>query len=201
MQDEAPSSRCSVAVIGAGPVGLMLANWLGAAGVHVVVLERNMGLLGLPRAIAYDPETLRLFDQIGLFSALAKGLVCDPKVVYLNGRGRRLMDMSPPRSKFGYSRLGTFYQPELERVLLDGLKRYDRVEVRFGAEAVATRETKDGVDLSLAGSSGSNILRADYVVGCDGGRVRPGPLLGPAWRARLSRNAGWSSTRRSPATT
>ena len=45
---------------------LMLANLLGTAGVDVVVLERNEGLVGLPRAIAYDIETLRLFAQIGL---------------------------------------------------------------------------------------------------------------------------------------
>ena len=34
-------SSCEVAVIGAGPIGLMLANLLGIAGVDVVVLERN----------------------------------------------------------------------------------------------------------------------------------------------------------------
>ena len=60
-------ANCDVAIIGAGPIGLMLANLLGTAGVDVVVLERNEGLVGLPRAIAYDAETLRLFAQIGLF--------------------------------------------------------------------------------------------------------------------------------------
>src|SRR5208282_728545 len=37
-----------VAIIGAGPVGLMTANLLGLAGIRVLVLERNAGLLGLP---------------------------------------------------------------------------------------------------------------------------------------------------------
>ena len=50
-------SSCEVAVTGAGPIGLMLANLLGIAGVDVVVLERNEGFVGLPRAIAYDIET------------------------------------------------------------------------------------------------------------------------------------------------
>ena len=78
---------CDVAVVGAGPVGLMLANLLGIAGFNVVVLEKNDGLVGLPRAIAYDAETLRLFAQIGLFDRIADGLVQDPEVVYLNARG------------------------------------------------------------------------------------------------------------------
>ena len=63
-------SRCDVAIVGAGPIGLMLANLLGMAGVDVVIIERNNGLVGLPRAIAYDAETLRLFAQVGLFDAV-----------------------------------------------------------------------------------------------------------------------------------
>ena len=53
-------------------IGLMLANLLGIAGVNVVVLEKNDGLVGLPRAIAYDPETLRLFAQVGLFDRIGR---------------------------------------------------------------------------------------------------------------------------------
>jgi 3-(3-hydroxy-phenyl)propionate hydroxylase len=64
-----------VAIIGAGPIGLMTANLLGLAGIRVLVLERNAGLLGLPRAIAYDAETLRLFSQVGLFDDIAPGLI------------------------------------------------------------------------------------------------------------------------------
>ena len=105
-------SRCDVAIIGAGPIGLMLANLLGTAGVDVVVIERNNGLVGLPRAIAYDAETLRLFAQVGLFDAIAPGLIQDPEVVYFNARGRRLMDMKPPRSPFGHSPSG----PSISRI-------------------------------------------------------------------------------------
>ena len=126
----APSS-CEVAIIGAGPIGLMLANLLGMAGVDVVVLERNEGLIGLPRAIAYDAETLRLFAQIGLFDSIADGLIQDPRVVYLNARGAKLMEMNPPRSAYGHSPLGTFYQPSFERALLDGLKRFASARVLF----------------------------------------------------------------------
>ena len=64
-------SQCDVAIIGAGPIGLMLANLLAAAGVDAAVIERNNGLVGLPRAIAYDAETLRLFAQVGLFEAIS----------------------------------------------------------------------------------------------------------------------------------
>ena len=83
--------------------------------------EKNDGLVGLPRAIAYDPETLRLFAQVGLFDRIVDGLVQDPQVVYLNARGVKLMEITSPRSAYGYSQLGTFYQPHFEQVLFDGL--------------------------------------------------------------------------------
>ena len=132
-----------MAIIGAGPIGLMLANLLGSAGVHVVVLDRNEGLVGLPRAIAYDAETLRLFAQIGLFEAIADGLIQDPRVVYLNARGAKLMEMNPPRSAYGHSPLGTFYQPSFERALLDGLARFPstRAAVRPQCDGARARTT------------------------------------------------------------
>ena len=132
-------ASCEVAIIGAGPVGLMVANLLGMAGVDVVVLERNHGLVGLPRAIAYDAETLRLFAQIGLFNSIADGLIQDPKVVYLNARGAKLMEMNPPRGPFGHSPLGTFFQPSFERALLQGLHRFASARALFAHEVDVDR--------------------------------------------------------------
>ena len=86
-------SQCDVAIIGAGPIGLMLANLLAAAGVDVAVIERNDSPVGLPRAIAYDAETLRLFAQVGLFDAIAPGLIQNPQVIYFNARGVKLMEI------------------------------------------------------------------------------------------------------------
>src|SRR5271165_956357 len=118
-----------VAIVGAGPIGLMTANLLGLAGLRVAVFERNRGLLGLPRAIAYDAETLRLFAQIGLFADIAPGLVKDPEVRHLNARGKALMVGQFTHGLYGHSPLGTFYQPKFERVLLKGLTRFGAVTV------------------------------------------------------------------------
>ena len=98
MSSEVGAHELEVAIVGAGPVGLMVANLLGSAGVRVAIFERNRGLLGLPRAIAYDAETLRLFAQIELFDEIAPGLVQDPRVRHLNARGKTLMEAEFPRS-------------------------------------------------------------------------------------------------------
>ena len=97
----------------------------------MLVLERNAGLLGLPRAIAYDAETLRLFSQVGLFDEIAPGLIQDPHVRHLNARNVTLMAADFPRGLYGHSSLGTFYQPDFERALLKGLARFPSVRVAF----------------------------------------------------------------------
>lgn len=162
-------SECDVAIVGAGPVGLMTANLLGAAGLRVAVFERNPGLLGLPRAIAYDAETLRLFAQIGLLDEIEPGLVQDPPVRHLNARGKALMQANFPRSIYGHSALGTFYQPEFERVLLKGLTRFANVSVAFAHGAGALAQDKGGVTLTVSTRNGDHRVRAAYVVACDGG--------------------------------
>ncbi len=163
------TSECDVAVVGAGPVGLMTANLLGAAGLRVAVFERNAGLLGLPRAIAYDAETLRLFDQVGLFDEIEPGLVQDPPVRHINARGRTLMEARFPRSVYGHSSLGTFYQPEFEKALLRGLSRFSNVRVAFAHSVGALEQDERGVTLSVSARDGDHRIRAAYVVACDGG--------------------------------
>ena len=182
-------SACDIAVVGAGPVGLMIANLLGAAGLRVEVFERNAGLLGLPRAIAYDAETLRLFAQIGLFDEIAPGLVQDPLVRHLNARGKALMEAKFPRSIYGHSPLGTFYQPEFERTLLRGLARFGNVSVAFAHAVGALAQDEHGVTLTISAPGGNRRVRAAYVVACDGGTsgVREGlgvKLVGSTYTER-----------------
>ena len=162
-------SQCDVAIIGAGPIGLMLANLLAAAGVDVAVIERNDGLVGLPRAIAYDAETLRLFAQVGLFEAIAPGLIQDPQVVYLNARGVKLMEIIAPKTPFGHSPLGTFYQPHFEQTLLAGLTRFRSARAFFAHNVTSLAQDRDGVDVQIETPHGRRTLRAKFVVGCDGG--------------------------------
>ena len=171
-------STCDIAVVGAGPIGLMLANLLGAAGVSVVLVERNAGLVGLPRAIAYDAETLRLFAQIGLFDAIADGLIQDPQVVYLNARGVKLMEIAPQRSAYGHSQLGTFYQPHFEHVLLGGLKRFASVRALFRHCVRSISQDRNGVEIQVDTPEGTRSFRAKFIVGCDGGNSSTRDLIG-----------------------
>ena len=54
-----------IAVIGAGPTGLTLANLLGGYGIRTLLLERHASTVGEPRAVSIDDESLRtLYAQL-----------------------------------------------------------------------------------------------------------------------------------------
>ena len=165
----APTWEYDVVIVGAGPVGLMTVNLLGLAGLRVALFERNSTLVGLPRAIAYDAETLRLFAQVGLFDEIAPGLVQNPHVRHINARGRSLMAAQFQHSLYGHSPLGTFYQPEFEKVLLKGLARFGAVGVAFEHAVCGLEQDERGVTITISTPEGERKARAAYVVACDGG--------------------------------
>jgi 3-(3-hydroxy-phenyl)propionate hydroxylase len=164
-------SRPFAIIVGAGPVGLMLANLLGASGACVLILERRTEPYTVPRAIAYDAESLRLFQKIGLLDQLEPTLERDVPVVYFNGKGRELMRMARPDQTYGHSQTGSFYQPEMEAVLRDGLARFPHVELRMGAAVTGLSQDVGGVRVAYTTADGErHLAEADYLIGCDGGQ-------------------------------
>jgi 3-(3-hydroxy-phenyl)propionate hydroxylase len=162
-------SECDIAIIGAGPVGLFMANLMGLAGHRVVLLERNEGLCPLPRAIAFDDEALRSLAQIGLLDMVAPGMIASPEVFFRNARGRVLMHMKQSFSITGQPRLATFHQPTFEAQLPEGARRFANVTLRFRATVTDTKQDAAGVTLSVETASGPRTLRAAWLVACEGG--------------------------------
>ncbi|HTR15925.1 MAG TPA: bifunctional 3-(3-hydroxy-phenyl)propionate/3-hydroxycinnamic acid hydroxylase [Acetobacteraceae bacterium] len=162
-------SDCDIAIIGAGPVGLFMANLMGLAGHRVVLMERNEGLCPLPRAIAFDDEALRSLAQIGLLDTVATGMIASPEVFFRNARGRVLMHILDSPSITGQPRLATFHQPTFEAQLLEGARRFPNVTLLFGANVIDTKQDAAGVTLSVGTDSGPHTLHATYLVACDGG--------------------------------
>src|SRR5258708_20176079 len=64
-----------VVVVGAGPTGLAAGNLLGEAGLATLIIERNIGLSNIPKAIALDDEGLRIFQAMNLRTATTNYLL------------------------------------------------------------------------------------------------------------------------------
>jgi 3-(3-hydroxy-phenyl)propionate hydroxylase len=163
--------NCDVAIIGAGPTGLTLANLLGAADVRVVLVERNETTVQEPRAVSIDDEALRTMQAAGLIDAVLKDVALDYGAHYFTPAGVCFARVEPKTREFGYPRRSAFTQPRLEATLRDGLARFGSVTTLFGHACEAVTERNGGVEAVVRSpEGGQETILASYLVGCDGAR-------------------------------
>jgi 3-(3-hydroxy-phenyl)propionate hydroxylase len=164
-----------VLVIGAGPVGLTLANLLGGYGQRVTVVEARAELIDYPRGVGLDDESFRTIQTMGLVDEIGRHTVPHHIMRLVNGKGQVLVTNDPATEEFGWPRKSGFVQPLVDRELLAGLDRFDTVDVRFRHQLEDLTEADDHVvaTVRVDGPGEDNALhqfKARYVVGCEGGR-------------------------------
>ena len=145
----------AVVIAGGGPTGLMLAGELALAGVDVVVVERRGDQqVDGSRSGGLHSRTIEVLDQRGIADRfLSAGEVAQVVV-----------DISdfPTRHNYG---LG-LWQKHIQRILAGWVDELE-VPIRYGTEVTGLAQDDAGVVVEL--SDGPQ-LRAEYLVGCDGGR-------------------------------
>lgn len=175
-----------VVIVGAGPVGLTLANILGLQGVRTLLVDERDSLIDYPRGVGLDDESLRTFQSIGLVDRVLPHTVPNQILRFFDGKRRVLAEMAPPDARFGWPKRNGFVQPLVDAELLAGLDRFDCVEVRWSRPMTACAETGDGVTVELGGEGDSSTVRARYVVGCDGGRSMTRRVMGVSFDGTTS---------------
>jgi 2-polyprenyl-6-methoxyphenol hydroxylase-like FAD-dependent oxidoreductase len=151
----------AVVVAGGGPTGLMLAGELALAGVDVAIVERRESQ-DLPgsRAGGLHSRTIEILDQRGI----ADRFLSEGQVAQVGQFAGVPLDISdfPTRHPYG---LG-LWQNHIERILAGWVDELPVTTYR-GREVTGFAQDDTGVDVEL---SDDQSLRADYLVGCDGGR-------------------------------
>src|SRR5918998_496702 len=148
-------------IAGGGPTGLMLAGELALAGVDVAIAERRASQ-DLPgaRSGGLHSRTIEVLDQRGI----ADRFLSEGQVAQVAGFAGTRLDISdfPTRHNYG---LG-LWQNHIERILADWVGEL-AVPVYRGREVTGFAQDDTGVGVQL---SDGRSLRAEYLVGCDGGR-------------------------------
>jgi 2-polyprenyl-6-methoxyphenol hydroxylase-like FAD-dependent oxidoreductase len=170
----------AVVVAGGGPTGLMLAGELALAGVDVAIVERRASQ-DLPgsRAGGLHSRTIEVLDQRGIADRfLSEGQVA--QVAAFAGSSLDISDF-PTRHPYG---LG-LWQNHIERILAGWVGELG-VPIYREREVTGFAQDDSGVDVEL--SDGTS-LRAEYLIGCDGGRSlvrRAAGIEFPGWDATTS---------------
>lgn len=159
-----------VIIVGAGPVGLTIANTLGVAGVPALLIEKLDKIIDYPRAIGIDDESLRTLQTAGLVDQVQAHITPDHWMRFFTASGKCFASIEPRTDEFGWSRRNAFIQPQVDEILYQGLQRFKDTQVLFEQSVTGIAQDAEGVTLTLEDSKGqSRTVRARYVVACDGG--------------------------------
>ena len=178
------SKEADVVIVGAGPVGLTLANILGLQGVQTLVVDERPSLIDYPRGVGLDDEALRTFQSIGLVERILPHTVPNQILRFFDAKRQLLAEMAPPDARFGWPKRNGFVRPMVDAELLVGLDRFDNVEVAWNRQMQGCTETDEGVTVEFA--DGQEPVHARYVVGCDGGRSATRRLMGVSFDGTTS---------------
>ncbi len=154
-------AKHAVVIVGGGPTGMMLAAELALAKVDVAVVEQRPDhvLVG-SRAGGFHSRTIEVLDQRGVADRfLAEGQVAQAAMI-----ATTVLDMSDFPTRHPYS-LG-IWQNQIERIMAAWIAELP-VRIYYGREVTGFAQDDTGVDVEL---SHGESLRAQYLVGCDGGR-------------------------------
>ncbi len=159
-----------VAILGAGPVGLTIANYLSKQGIQVIVIEQLDSLIDFPRAIGIDDESLRTIQSLGLVDQVLPHTTPNHAMRFLTPKGRCFADIQPLTREFGFSRRNAFIQPQVDNVLLQGLKQYEKTKVLFSRQLNEFSQDANGVTLKIKDKDqNEETVHAQYLIACDGG--------------------------------
>ncbi len=169
-----------VVVVGAGPVGVVAAIAAAQKGFKVTLLDAALEVDHNPRAATTHPSTLDFIDQVGLIDEFVKqGLVARYFQFWDRDTKSRVAqfdhELLKDETKFPF-----VVQTEQHKLVLMGLKRLDTftdVSYQFGITVTNLAQGPDHVILTTQQDGQTGQIKADYVIGADGGKSTIRKLL------------------------
>lgn len=158
--------RTEVAIIGAGPAGLLLGQLLLANGISNVVLERRTGeyVLGRVRAGVIEQGTAELLEAAGVAERMHREGLVHEGIEIAFGGARHRVDL---RAFTGRTVL-VYGQTEITRDLMAGRAAAGGVTI-YEAESVALHDIDSAAPrVSYRVGGARQEIECDFIAGCDG---------------------------------
>lgn len=162
-----------VIIVGYGPVGVTAANALARRGWTVAAIDRMEDVYPLPRAVLFDGEIMRLFQEIGLSDTLIEQTEQNLGAEFIDAKGKRIEGFDVPPGTVGAHNWpdgNFFHQPTFERTLRAHAAEDAKITTFLGYEAAAPRQTSDSVSVEIVPVDGGETvtLTAPYLLAADG---------------------------------
>ena len=169
-----------VGIVGAGPVGLVIALRLASLGVPSVLLETSPQLVKQgSKACLIQGDVLEILDKFDCAQVVAdEGITWTVARTYV--RNREIRAAEYPRG-LGFGPFVNISQHRIEQVLAEAAEGERACDLRWGHRVVAVSQDDDSVTVRVATADGEQELRCSYLVACDGVRSTLRELLGVEW--------------------
>jgi len=159
-------SDVDVLIVGAGPVGLLLANECARRGLRYRIVESQQTQSEHSKALAIFPRTLEILDMAGLVDPFLEAANRVTSVAILtHERALAHMRFMPEQSPYAF--IAMVPQDQTERILARQLGARGGV-IEYGTSFVSATQRREAVDVVLENGGRRLSLAAAFVVGCDG---------------------------------
>jgi 2-polyprenyl-6-methoxyphenol hydroxylase-like FAD-dependent oxidoreductase len=155
-----------VLIVGAGPVGLFLANECARRHMRWRLIEERPSQSEHSKALAIFPRTLEIFDMAGIVAPFLEKANRVTKVTVMI-RDRRLAHLTFEPDESPYAFVAMVPQDVTERLLAEELRRKGG-EVEYEAKFILAEQDDQNVSVTIDNKGKSTQVRAGVVVGCDG---------------------------------
>src|SRR3954465_689750 len=177
-RDAAAAAHHPIVVVGAGPVGLSLAIDLAQRGQRVVLLDDADRIGEGSRAICFSKRSLEYWDRLGTGQRMVdKGVVWSVGKIFHGASHLYQFNLLPEdgHKRPAFINLQQFYA---EAYLVDRVQELDPVDLRWRNKVTGLEQRNDHVALTVETPDGAYLLRAGYVVACDGARSSLRQMVG-----------------------
>ncbi len=159
--------RTQVAIIGAGPSGLLLGQLLHQAGIDSVILERQSGdyVLGRIRAGILEQVTVELLHEAGVAAGVAAGGTVHRSIELVFGGARHPIDL---HGLTGGKVVTAYGQTEVTHDLMQARQAAGLATVYDAAEVTPLDFDCDWPRVSYRKDGSAHVLECDFIAGCDG---------------------------------
>jgi 2-polyprenyl-6-methoxyphenol hydroxylase-like FAD-dependent oxidoreductase len=168
----------SVLIVGAGPTGLTLALDLARRGISFRLIDAAVSPFAGSRGKGIQPRTLEIFDDLGVIDAiLATGARYPRFRIHLGRfslRAGSFASAKQPTESVPYPNVWMVPQSRTQQILRERLAALGG-EVEWGKALTAFTQSEHGVDAVLMSGE---LVRASFLVGCDGGHSKVRNVLG-----------------------
>jgi 3-(3-hydroxy-phenyl)propionate hydroxylase len=174
-----------ILIVGAGPVGLVVALDLATKGHRSIVIDKKTNLAAGSRAICWAKRTLEIMDRLGLGEVLTrKGVTWQTGKVFFATRRVFEFDLLPESAhrRPAFVNLQQYY---FEHFCIEAAARTGLVDLRWQEEVVDLQPTSDGMLIQIRTPDGDYRLVADWVIAADGARSTIRRHLGLGFEGRV----------------